>query len=207
MRAVVDSHRRGCNFSEGAGYSCDRRNAGCLASRNLFHSCFLRRNRALRQSLQQEDSTCGSRGAGCSERTDRMNSKRTLIAIASLLLISGCKVGPNYQRPAVTVPPQYRGVAPDLTNQPAAASFAEMKWPSVFQDDVLKGLIQEALTNNYDIRIAASRILQAEANVGIVRSNQLPTLNGAAGVENQRNAVNPGAPTFDTVGLQLNYVL
>ena len=75
-----------------------------------------------------------------------MIRKRTLLAIASLLLISGCKVGPNYQRPAVTVPPQYRGGAPDLTNQPAAASIAEMQWGAVFQDEVLKGLIQEALT-------------------------------------------------------------
>lgn len=136
-----------------------------------------------------------------------MISKRKLIAMATLLLVSGCKVGPNYQRPAVTVPPQYRGVAPDLANQPAAASIAETQWGGVFQDEVLKGLILEALTNNYDLRIAATRILQAQANVGIVRSDQLPSLNGVAGVENQRNALNPGAPTFDTVGLSLNYIV
>ena len=136
-----------------------------------------------------------------------MIRKRTLLAIASLLVISGCKVGPNYQRPTVTVPPQYRGGAPDLTNQPAAPSIAETQWGGVFQDEVLKGLIKEALTNNYDIRIAATRILQAEANVGVVRSNQLPTLNGGVGVQNQRNTLNPGAPTFDTVGISLDYIL
>ena len=136
-----------------------------------------------------------------------MIRKRTLLAIASLLVISGCKVGPNYQRPAVTVPPQYRGGAPDLTNQPAAPSIAEMQWGAVFQDEVLKGLIQEALQNNYDIRIAATRILQAQANVGIVRANQLPTVNGVAGVQNQRSALYPGAPTFDTVGISLDYIV
>jgi len=136
-----------------------------------------------------------------------MIRKRTLLAIASLLVISGCKVGPNYQRPTVTVPPQYRGGAPDLTNQPAAPSIAEMQWGAVFQDEVLKGLIQEALQNNYDIRIAATRILQAQANVGIVRANQLPTVNGVAGVQNQRSALYPGAPTFDTVGISLDYIV
>jgi outer membrane protein, multidrug efflux system len=136
-----------------------------------------------------------------------MMSKPTLIAMAALLLVSGCKVGPNYQRPAVTVPPQYRGGAPDLTNQPAAPSLAETQWAGVFQDEVLKGLIQEALTNNYDIRIAATRILQAQANVGIVRANQLPTVNGVAGVQNERSALYPGAPTFDTVGISLDYIV
>lgn len=72
-----------------------------------------------------------------------MMNKQKLIAMAALLLISGCKVGPNYQRPAVTVPPQYRGVAPELTNQPQVASIAETQWNAVFQDEVLRGLIRK----------------------------------------------------------------
>ena len=63
-----------------------------------------------------------------------------------------------------------------------------MKWESVFPDEVLQGLIKEALTNNYDIRIAASRILQAQASLGVTRSNQLPALNGSFGVQNERSA-------------------
>ena len=43
--------------------------------------------------------------------------------------------------------------------------------------------------------------------MGIVRANQLPTLNGGVGVQNQRNTLNPGAPTFDTVGISLDYIL
>jgi multidrug efflux system outer membrane protein len=127
------------------------------------------------------------------------------ISTAALLLtLSGCKVGPNYQRPTVDVPGQYRGVAPGLG---AGQPFGEMKWDSVFTDPALQGLIKEALTNNYDLRIAASNILQAEASLGVTRANQLPTLTGTFGVQNERSAALPGAPTYDTAGLQLNYLV
>src|SRR6202167_2932767 len=100
---------------------------------------------------------------------------RVISAAALLLTLSGCKVGPNYKRPTLDVPGQYRGVAPGLgTGQP----FGEMKWESVFTDEVLQNLIKEALTNNYDMRIAATRILEAQASAGVTRSNQLPALNG-----------------------------
>ena len=121
---------------------------------------------------------------------------RTLSAVLWLLTLSGCKVGPNYKRPVVDVPGQYRGLAPGAGS--AGSNLSEMKWESVFPDGVLQGLIKEALTNNYDIRIAANRILQAQASLGVTRSNQLPALNGSFGVENTRSASDPGSPTFDT---------
>ena len=52
--------------------------------------------------------------------------------------------------------------------------FAQMKWWTVFQDETLQALIKEALANNYDMRIAATHILQASANLGIIRANQFP---------------------------------
>ena len=82
-----------------------------------------------------------------------------------LLSLCACKVGPNYKRPPLTVPDQYRGLAPDASTQttqpqpPAGDQFAEMKWPAVFQDETLQALIKEALANNYDMSIAATRIL------------------------------------------------
>ena len=138
--------------------------------------------------------------------------QKRLLGLSSLLAfaaIGGCKVGPNYQRPAVTVPDQYRGVAPTASQQqqPAGEPFAEMKWESVFQDEVLQGLIKEALTNNYDMRIAATRILQAQANLGITRANQFPTLEGSAAITYERNNFFLNGPTFDTLGLQLNYIV
>ncbi len=131
--------------------------------------------------------------------------KARVFAAATLLLtLSGCKVGPNYQRPAIDVPGQYRGLAPGIGG---GGNFSEMKWHAVFPDEVLQSLIKEALTNNYDIRIAASRILQAQASLGVTRSNQLPALNWSFGVQNERSAADPGSPTFDTAALQLNYIV
>jgi multidrug efflux system outer membrane protein len=124
-----------------------------------------------------------------------------------LLSICACKVGPNYKRPSVTVPDQYRGVAPDAPQSATTEPFAAAKWTAVFQDEVLQGLIKEALTNNYDLRIAATRVLQANANLGITRANQFPAVAGTFGIQNERSALYPNAPTFDTLGIQLNYIV
>jgi len=136
-----------------------------------------------------------------------MICKKTLIAVALLLSLTACKVGPNYKRPGVTLPDQYRGVAPDATTQPGSASFGDAKWATVFQDPVLEGLIKEALANNYDIRIAASRVLQAQAILGVTRADQFPQVNGSAAIQQQRSALNPGGPTFDTIGVSMSYIV
>jgi outer membrane protein, multidrug efflux system len=131
---------------------------------------------------------------------------RVLTTAILLIPLYGCKVGPNYKRPAVATPSQYRGLAPDLGDQ-SGAPFAEMKWQSVFQDKTLQELIKEALTNSYNIRIAATRIVQAEASLGVTRSNQLPALTGTFGVQNEQSILDRGSPTFDTAGLQLTYLV
>ncbi len=138
-----------------------------------------------------------------------MTSMRTYAVFVLLLALCACKVGPNYKRPELSVPGEYRGIAPDATTQPppTGGQFAEMKWPDVYQDAVLQSLIKEALANNYDMRIAATRILQANASLGITRANQFPTVNGSASVVNERNNFFPGAPTFDTIGIQLDYIV
>ncbi len=134
---------------------------------------------------------------------------RTRATVATVLLatLAGCKVGPNYQRPALDVPGQYRGTAPALPQQAAATPFAEMKWPEVYKDEVLQQLIKEALTNNYNVRIAATAIMQAQADLGITRANQFPSLAGSFAIQNERNSAYPGAPTFDTAGLSLSYIV
>ena len=119
------------------------------------------------------------------------------IAIITMLisLATGCTVGPNYKRPSVDVPGQYRGAAPPAQTQqpspqaasqgsePTAASLADEKWWEVFQDQQLQELVRTALKNNYDVNIAAARIVKAQAQLGITRADQLPTLYaGAAGL-------------------------
>ncbi len=201
-----------------------------------------------------------------------MTSMKTSAVFVLLLALCACKVGPNYQRPPLDVPGDYRGVAPEATpdktaapspldtvppaaqqpgaqpqqpppqttpvapapapdataqsqatpsdaaqqqaaaQQPPAAGqggqpFGDQQWTSVFQDEVLQGLIKEALANNYDLRVAATRVLQAAANLGIVRANQFPTIEGFGSETYERNIQLPGAPTYGTLGLSLNYIV
>jgi multidrug efflux system outer membrane protein len=81
----------------------------------------------------------------------------------------------------------YRGTTPQDAAQPAAQSFGEQKWWEVFQDKQLQDLIRTALQQNYDVRIAATRILQAQAQLGSTRADQLPTISGGASAVNERN--------------------
>jgi multidrug efflux system outer membrane protein len=82
----------------------------------------------------------------------------------------------------------YRGAVPQEAAQPAASqSFGDQKWWEVFQDKQLQDLIHTALQQNYDVRIAATRILEAQAQLGITRADQLPTINGDVLAVNERN--------------------
>jgi outer membrane protein, multidrug efflux system len=131
----------------------------------------------------------------------------SLVALLLLLPLCSCKVGPNYSRPAVTLPDQYRQLAPEISNPTTTPAFGEMKWWSVFQDKTLETLIREALVNNYDIRIAATRVLQAQATLGVTRADQFPQVSGSAGIEQVRSGTYPGGPTFDTLAIQASYIL
>jgi outer membrane protein, multidrug efflux system len=93
---------------------------------------------------------------------------------AGAILLAACKVGPNYKRPQVAVPPNFR--APNPLGAPQAASLANLKWFEVFHDQKLQDLIRIALVNNYDLLDAVTRIEQARANLGITRSDQFPQL-------------------------------
>lgn len=100
-------------------------------------------------------------------------------AAALLLMAAGCTVGPNYKRPAVDVSGGYRqALAPDIAPPSPAEPVADEQWPSIFQDPALQRLVKEAFANNLDLRIAAQRVLEANAQVGIVRSQQLPSVSG-----------------------------
>lgn len=99
-----------------------------------------------------------------------------------LLLLSGCKVGPNYKRPKIDTPSVYRAD----TQSGQGVSLANEKWWNVFQDPELQQLIRTALADNYDVRIAATRILQAQAALGITRADQFPTVTAGAAATSER---------------------
>ena len=98
-------------------------------------------------------------------------------------LVTGCNVGPNYVRPNVTAPPVFRGADDSAASSDAAKSLGDEQWAAVYQEPELQALIRKALANNYDVRIAAQRILEQQSQVKITRSQQFPTLSvGGTGI-------------------------
>jgi len=125
-----------------------------------------------------------------------MRASYIAIAVAAAVL-SGCTVGPNYRRPQVAVPATFRAPAPLPEQQ--AASLADLKWFEVFHDDKLQELVRTALIENYDLQDAVARVQEARANLGIVRSNQLPQLEAAGALELtrlSRDGQSPLPPSF-----------
>lgn len=117
------------------------------------------------------------------------------------MIMAGCTLHPKYTRPAVDIPGTYR----DETPQDAqAASLGDAKWFDVFQDPALQNLIRVALQQNYDVRIAASRVIQAQAQVGITRADQLPTVSAGAGAQVFRSPKNKLQKPYDLNAEQLN---
>jgi outer membrane protein, multidrug efflux system len=98
------------------------------------------------------------------------------LAVFALVLLEACSMGPRYRRPPVSTPPEYRN-----STGAAGASLGEEKWWTVFSDPELDKLIHTALQQNYDVRIAASRIVQAQAQVGVVRAAEYPSVSVSAG--------------------------
>ncbi len=126
--------------------------------------------------------------------------RTSLTILLPILLICGCAVGPNYQRPEYPVPSTFRGEGPDIPTQPADASFGDLKWFEVFKDPRLQDLIEIALKENYDVQIAAQRVLEAREQVTIQRSYLFPTVEASGGMESLRTSergVLPFVPRFE----------
>jgi len=130
--------------------------------------------------------------------------KPRLFLLSAAFLLSGCTVGPNYKRPSVAVPGSYRGTISDEAAQTKLAALGDQKWWDIFQDDQLRTLIRSALTQNYDSRIAASRVLEAQAQVGITRADQFPSVGAGAGMSDTRTAQSKFLPAFETSTGQVN---
>ena len=107
--------------------------------------------------------------------------RRAALIVLPVLLLAGCAVGPNYKRPAVAVPDQYRGGAPD------AASLADKKWSDLFQDDALRQLVETALHHNFDLGIASERVLEARAQFHIARGSEFPNVTAQAAFTAERS--------------------
>jgi multidrug efflux system outer membrane protein len=109
--------------------------------------------------------------------------------VALGLALAGCAVGPNYKRPSVPVPGRFYGDE----RAAEARSLADVPWWDVFDDPVLKALIDEALRKGFDARLAAARVQEARARYGIARSQFFPSVDYEGGWRRARadQIVNP----------------
>jgi multidrug efflux system outer membrane protein len=100
---------------------------------------------------------------------------RATVTLLGAGLLTSCTLGPNYKRPVVETPSVHRGAT-----DAGPASLADLKWFELFHDDRLTELVSTALKENFEVRIAAERVLQARAAYGIQRSEQFPTVDVSA---------------------------
>jgi multidrug efflux system outer membrane protein len=118
--------------------------------------------------------------------------KNRLIHFSSILCVTlffiSCAVGPDYKRPEVDTPTTYRTAASDTNPPPTETSFGDTDWWNVFNEPQLQALIDEALTNSWDIQIVAARVLQAEASLRITRSQFFPTVNAGGDLVTARTS-------------------
>ena len=126
--------------------------------------------------------------------------------LLAALMLTACTVGPDYRRPSYPTPAAFRGqAAPD-----SAPSIADLGWWRVFEDETLQQLVRTALRENYDLRIAAARILEARAQLTITRSFQFPEVNHSGSaiysrIEGKRVVLQPQDQFAPQAGFDLSF--
>jgi multidrug efflux system outer membrane protein len=116
------------------------------------------------------------------------------IMLASL--VTGCTLGPNFKEPVVVIPQAYR------TPAELVKSSEDLKWWELFDDPLLVTLVTTALYNNRDVMVAASRISQSRAALGISEADAYPRLDVEAGV-NKGNFTGTGKSSGTTTNTYL----
>ncbi len=95
------------------------------------------------------------------------------------LMISGCMLGPDFQKPDLSPPETFRFA--ESTAEMAEA--VNLKWWELFSDPILASLVHTALQNNLDVRLAVSRIEEARATLGFTKADLYPMLNVEGGAQ------------------------
>src|SRR5689334_528338 len=141
---------------------------------------------------------------------------RSVVAIALCLLLTGCAMGPNYKRPVVQTPTEYRQPAP-AAGTPEKASLSDVAWANLFNDEVITNLVKKALVQSNDLEAATQRVLEARAQLGVTRSQLAPQITASGGFTASRtssigsyNFVPPNsnlAVSYTQAGLNLSWEL
>ena len=120
------------------------------------------------------------------------NLAKLLLVLSLVASLIGCKVGPNYKKPVLQPPTEYRDLQQNAQLQAQASSYADLPWWQVFQDPKLQDLIRTALKQNYDLQLATERINEARAQLAVTRSSLFPQVSGNANFQGGKE------PTFQT---------
>lgn len=100
--------------------------------------------------------------------------KKLSLLLLSAMLLAGCKAGPNYKRPTVTVPEVWKQADSTVVLDSATLALVNVAWWELFGDSVLAGLVRTALYENHDIRIAAARVEEFMGLYGVAKSDLFP---------------------------------
>lgn len=106
--------------------------------------------------------------------------RRLIPGLMTAVFLAGCTLGPDYRRPDVPVPQTWRSPAE------GAGSLADIAWWELFPDDTLRTLIREALEANKDLQLAAARVMEARAQLGVARAGRFPQVDGSASYTRER---------------------
>lgn len=161
---------------------------GAIINRDVTSSLF-----AARPPLLLKDDSINSVGAAASPRKSsrmmfRLQSlQRALLASTLALTLAGCMVGPDYEKPDVVIPDQWR------MEYKQSAELVNTGWWKQFNDPVLDQLIESALLNNRDVRIAAARVEEFAALVDVTRSGLFPQIGYDGSADRSKSSL-------DTVG-------
>jgi multidrug efflux system outer membrane protein len=142
--------------------------------------------------------------------------RSTVVAVILFSALTGCAVGPNYKRPVVQAPAQYRQPVP-VTEPPGKSSLSDLAWASLFQDEVITRLVKTALVQSNDLEAATQRVLEARAQLSITRSQLAPQVTASGSFTAARtssigsfNFIPPGtnlADSYTQAGLNLSWEL
>lgn len=133
----------------------------------------------------------------------RVGIKSSVSALTAALILAGCSLAPTYERPVAPVAPVFDHQDPAQVAQ-ELASLDSLGWREFFTDPYLEDLIELSLLNNRDVHLAVARIDEARAQLGISRSDQLPSFGASGAGQVTRNpsdlrAGGPDAPSISRV--------